>query len=182
MTEITQETKDTIEKIKTEFPIKVWKPNSEHSNINSDGEWVLTKWPFAYGIEVNKRDHKCRISYNIDPNQLTPETYVEAELTDIPYEVYKMLLIKVDRDIERLKQMLENLEKNTEFIIGYKFLIIDMLNSWNLSPAEYEVLEFTPEDEVKEKQAEVERYKMMTKQQENKKVLDRKKAKRQKKK
>jgi hypothetical protein len=51
-----------------------------------------------------------------------------------------------------------------------------------LQDAEYEVLEFTPDDEAAERQAEIERYKSLNKQNENKKFLDRKKAKRSKKK
>lgn len=166
------------------YPIKVYVPNQEHRNINSDWERVIVKWPMAYWIEVRKSDHKCRIGYDIDPDQLTPETYDEVWLATVPTQVYKMFVKKVDRDLNRMKAMKTNLEHNMEFVEGFKTTANDLLE-WNpslLQDADYEVLEFTPDDEAAERQAEIERYRSLNKQQENKKVLDRKKAKRQKKK
>ena len=166
------------------LPIKVYVPNEEHRNINSDWERVIVKWPMAYWIEVRKSDHKCRIGYDIDPDQLTPETYEEVWLATIPSQVYKMFTKKVRRDLDRMKAMKINLEHNIEFVKDFRDTADWLLlGEWELlQDADYEVLEFTPDDEAAERQAEIERYRNLNKQQENKKVLDRKKQKRQKKK
>lgn len=160
------------------FPIKVYVPNSEHRNINSDGERVIVKWPMAYWIEVRKSDHKCRIGYDIDPDQLTPETYEERWLAEIPSQVYKMFVKKVQRDLDRMKAMKTNLEHNMEFIQSFKDTADWLLlGEWEfLQEADYEVLEYTPDDEAAERQAEIERYRSLNKQNENKKFLDKKKA------
>lgn len=174
---------EEIEKETTvEFPIKVFMPNSEHRNINSYWERVITKWPFAYGIDITKRDNKCRITYNIDPNQLTPETYEEVSPEVIPAKVYELLRIKVQRDLDKMVNMMKNLKANIDFVSGYVPFIDQKVASWKLEEVDYEVSEFTPEDEDKEKQAEIERYKYMNQQAENKKKLDSLKKKRNKKK
>lgn len=167
--------------ITVEFPIKVFMPNSEHRNINSHWERIITKWPFAYGIDIPKRDNKCRITYNIDPNQLTPETYEEVSPEVIPAKVYKLLRIKVQRDLDKMRNMMKTLKANIAFVSWYTDFIETELKCW-LNPVDYEILEFTPEDEAKERQAEVERYKYMNQQAENKKKLDSLKKRRNKKK
>lgn len=160
------------------FPIKVYVPNDSHKNVNSHWERIIVRWPFAYGIDIPKRDSKCRITYNIDPNQLTPETYIEINPQCVPLRVYIFLKKKVLRDLQKMKDMKKNISNNIKFVNGYVPFINKRINQWRtLRTPDYEIEEFTLEDERKEKEAEMEKYKVLNTNRQNQQNLNRLKAK-----
>lgn len=160
------------------FPIKVFVPNKEHRNVNSHGERVFIKWPFAYWVDIPKRDSKCRITYNIDPEQLTPETYEEINPNMVPVKVYAFLKNKIYRDLAKMENMKKNLVSNIDFVNGFLPFITKNVNKRRtLYVPDYDIFEFTPEDEAKEKQMEMEKYQSLNRSKQNQQNLNRLNAK-----
>lgn len=175
--------KNLFKKVKTrlkrnKFPIKVYVPNKEHRNINSHWERVIIRGPFAYGIDIPKRDCKCRITYNIDPNQLTPETYEEINPQLVPLRVYIFLKKKVLKDLQKMEDMKKNITNNIKFVKWYASFADKRISQWRtLFTPNYDIEEFTLEDERKEKEMEMEKYKTLNANRNNQQNLNRMKAK-----
>lgn len=120
-------------------------------NVNYHWEWIIQIGSLCYGIVCRKKDNKTKITYNIDPDKVSPDFFDIITPSEVPASIFKMFQLKLNADIQRVDTMMTNLIWNKKFL--WELFNFAESNKDLGTPELPEALPYTEEDSIADERA-----------------------------